>query len=148
MGNFYLREEHSKPIIMLASGTGFAPIKSIINYANLKKIDRPIHFYWGARKKIDLYEYEVAQEMIKNHLNLDFIPVLSEPTAECQWNGRTGNVHEAVMSDHPNLQGYEVYACGAPIMVESAKFDFIEKCKLNPRDFYADSFISMADQVA
>ena len=148
MGNFYLREEHNKPIIMLASGTGFAPIKSIINYVNQKKLDRQIHLYWGARKKIDLYELHIAQEMVKNHLNLDFIPVLSEPSLECQWSGRTGNVHEAVMKDHPNLLGYEVYACGAPIMVETAKFDFVEKCQLNPKDFYADSFISMADQIA
>ena len=146
LGNFYLREEHSKPIIMVASGTGFAPIKSIINYANHKHIDRPIHFYWGAKKRIDLYELDVAKQMVKDHLNLDFIPVLSEPIESCEWTGRVGNVHEVVMQEHPNMIGYEVYACGAPIMVEKAKFDFVEKCTLNPKDFHADAFISMADQ--
>jgi len=147
MGNFYLRQEHAKPIIMVASGTGFAPIKSIINDIHQKHLERTIHFYWGARKKIDLYEYDVAKQMVKDDLNLDFIPVLSEPTDQCQWNGRVGNVHEIVMKDHPHMLGFEVYACGAPVMVEKAKFDFVESCLLNPKDFHADSFTSKADFV-
>lgn len=147
LGNFYLRQEHTKPIIMVASGTGFAPIKSIILDVIHKQLDRPIHLYWGARKRIDLYDEVGAKQMVKDHLNLDFIPVLSEPTPDCQWTGRVGNVHEIVMQDHPNMQGFEVYACGAPVMVEKAKFDFVESCHLKPKDFYADAFISMADQI-
>ncbi len=146
LGNFYLRENSEKPIILLASGTGFAPIKSILNYSIERKINRPIHLYWGGRRPHDLYDSQTARLWSHDHLNIDFIPVLSEPLQEDQWSGRSGFVHHAVMHDHPNLLGYEVYACGTPLMVEAARADFIQKCHLKETDFHADSFLSMADK--
>jgi len=138
LGSFYLREESDKPIVMVASGTGFAPIKSIIEYALEKKIARPITLYWGCRVKQDLYQLDVAQSWP----HVKFIPVLSDE----KWEGRMGFVHRAVMEDFPDMSGVQVYACGAPIVIESARRDFSEQCRLPAEEFYADSFLTEADK--
>jgi CDP-4-dehydro-6-deoxyglucose reductase len=140
LGSFYLREDSTKPIVMLASGTGFAPIKSIVELALEKKIARPITLYWGGRLKRDLYQLELA----RSWPHVKFIPVLSDE----KWEGRTGFVHRAVMEDFPDMSGVQVYACGAPIVVESARRDFSAQCKLPPDEFFADSFLTEADKAA
>lgn len=146
LGTFFLREESDKPAILLASGTGFAPIKSIIEQAFLKGSRRQFVLYWGARRKSDLYMIELARQWAADHDNFTFVPVLSEPTAECEWQGRTGLVHRAVLEDFRGLSGHQVYACGAPIMVSAARNDFTSLAGLNEEEFFADSFTSMADQ--
>jgi len=138
LGSFYLREDSDKPIVMLASGTGFAPIKAICEYALDKKISRPMTLYWGVRLKCDLYMLDVA----RSWKHLKFIPVLSDEP----WEGRMGFVHRAVMEDFPDMSGVQVYACGAPIVIESARRDFSAQCKLPPDEFYADSFLTEADK--
>jgi CDP-4-dehydro-6-deoxyglucose reductase len=143
LGTFYLREESDKPIVLLASGTGFAPIKAICEYAFEKKIARPMTLYWGCRARRDLYMLDLP--MSWQAPNFKFVPVLSDPTAECAWTGCTGFVHRAVMADFPDLSGHQVYACGAPVMVESARKDFSERCGLPADEFYADSFLTAAD---
>jgi CDP-4-dehydro-6-deoxyglucose reductase, E3 len=140
LGSFYLREDSEKPIVMVASGTGFAPLKAICEHAREKKIARPITLYWGCRLKRDLYQLEVAQSWP----HVKFIPVLSDEP----WAGRTGFVHRAVMEDFPDLSGHQVYACGAPIVVESARRDFSAQCKLPADEFFADSFLTEADKAA
>lgn len=145
LGTFFLREESKKPIILLASGTGFAPIKSLVEQAFFKNVDRPMVLYWGARRRADLYMESLPMQWADQHPNFKFVSVLSEPTAQCNWQGRTGFVHHAVMEDFPDLSAYQVYACGAPVMVDSARSDFTERCGLSEDEFYADSFTSMAD---
>jgi CDP-4-dehydro-6-deoxyglucose reductase len=140
LGSFYLREDSSKPIVMLASGTGFAPIKAMCEYAREKNIARPITLYWGGRLKRDLYQMEAAQAWP----HVKFVPVLSEE----RWEGRGGFVHRAVMEDFPDLSGHQVYACGAPIVVESARRDFSAQCRLPADEFFADSFLTEADKAA
>jgi CDP-4-dehydro-6-deoxyglucose reductase, E3 len=145
-GSFFLREESVKPIVLLASGTGFAPIKAIIEQMQHKGIDRPAVLYWGARRQADLYMHDWAQQAAADMPNLRYVPVLSEATVADAWQGRTGFVHQAVMQDWPDLSGHQVYACGAPVMVESAERDFVARCGLPPEEFYADSFTSEADK--
>lgn len=145
LGTFFLREDSTKPIVLLASGTGFAPIKSMVEQAFFKNMDRQFVLYWGARKKADLYMLALAQQWASEHDNFSFVPVLSEPTQVCEWTGRTGFVHHAVMQDFPDLSGHQVYACGAPVMVDSAQRDFVSKCGLPEDEFYADAFTSLAD---
>jgi CDP-4-dehydro-6-deoxyglucose reductase, E3 len=145
-GSFFLREESSKPIILLASGTGFAPIKAIIQHMQHKAITRPVVLYWGARRKADLYQHDWCETTAATMLNLRYVPVLSEPKLEDAWQGRTGFVHHAVMADWPDLSAHQVYACGAPIMVESAQRDLVERCGLPADEFFADSFTSEADK--
>jgi CDP-4-dehydro-6-deoxyglucose reductase len=145
LGTFFLREESDKPIVLLASGTGLAPLKAIVEHAVFKNITRPMTLYWGARRKKDLYMMELAEQWAREIPNFKFVPVLSEPDADDAWTGRTGFVHRAVIEDLPDLSAYQVYACGAPVMVESAQRDFTQHHRLPEDEFYADSFTSAAD---
>ena len=145
LGTFYLREDSEKPIVMVASGTGFAPLKAMCEAAFEKGLTRPITLYWGCRAKRDLYMLDVPAAW--SHPGFKFVPVLSDPTPECQWTGRTGFVHRAVMQDHPDLSGVQVYACGAPVMVDAARADFSSQCGLPAEEFFADSFLTEADRV-
>jgi CDP-4-dehydro-6-deoxyglucose reductase len=137
-GSFYLREESSRPIVCIAGGTGFAPIKSVIEHAFRENIKRPIYLYWGARTQSDLYLDELVQTW-RERDNFYYIPVLSQPRPEDDWQGRSGLVHQAVLTDFSDLSAYDVYISGSPVMVNAARQEFILK-KLPKEQFYSDSF--------
>ncbi|MDQ5849771.1 MAG: CDP-6-deoxy-delta-3,4-glucoseen reductase [Pseudomonadota bacterium] len=143
LGTFFLREDSDKPIVFVASGTGFAPIKSIIETALKNGVTRPMTLYWGGRRPKDLYMDSVAKQW-----PIKYVPVISEALQEDNWASRTGFVHRAVMQDFPDLSGCQVYACGVPVMVDSAKRDFMQLCRLPEEEFYADSFTTQADLAA
>ncbi|RZI81818.1 MAG: CDP-6-deoxy-delta-3,4-glucoseen reductase [Rubrivivax sp.] len=145
-GTFFLREDNDRPIVLLASGTGFAPIKAIIEHMRLKGIDRPTVLYWGCRSRADLYLHDWVQQAASELPWLRYVPVLSEPKPVDAWTGRVGLVHHAVMDDLPDLSGHEVYACGAPVMVQVAQRDFVGHCGLPAEHFFADAFTSEADK--
>ena len=145
LGSFFLREDSKKPIIFVAAGTGFAPIKSIVEQMQSKKIQRPIHLYWGGRRPSDLYLDTLCQSWAKEIPEFKYIPVISDALPADQWSGRTGFVHQAVIADHPDMTGFQVYACGAPVMVNAARQGFSSHCHLPEEEFYADSFTSAAD---
>ncbi|MBV8125002.1 MAG: CDP-6-deoxy-delta-3,4-glucoseen reductase [Burkholderiaceae bacterium] len=147
-GSFFLREDSDKPIVLLASGTGFAPIKAILEQMEQQGITRPTTLYWGCRSRADLYLHDWALQAAVRIPTLRYVPVLSEPKPEDGWTGRVGLVHQAVMADLPDLSSHQVYACGAPIMVDSAQTDFVARCQLPAEEFYADSFTSEADKHA
>jgi CDP-4-dehydro-6-deoxyglucose reductase len=144
LGTFFLREDSAKPIVFVASGTGFAPIKSIIEAAVKKGIPRPMTLYWGGRRPKDLYMNALAEGWAAQG-SLKYVPVISEALPEDSWTGRSGFVHRAVMEDFPDLSGHQVYACGVPVMVDAARKDFTAACKLPEDEFYADSFTTQAD---
>ncbi|MDT7928592.1 CDP-6-deoxy-delta-3,4-glucoseen reductase [Tepidimonas sp.] len=146
-GSFYLREASDKPIILLASGTGFAPIKAIVQHMQHKGIVRPTWLYWGGRRPHDLYQDAWVRETAAALPHLTYVPVVSDALPEDGWSGRTGFVHQAVLADHPDLSGFEVYACGAPIVVESARRDYAA-AGLPEDAFYADAFTSEADKAS
>ena len=143
LGTFFLHEDSDKPIILLASGTGFAPIKAIVEHALHKGFKRPMTLYWGCRVRADLYLNDLAENWARAH-GVRYIPVLSDAKPEDNWQGRTGFVHRAVMQDFPDMSGYQVYACGAPIVIESARTDFSAQCGLPPEEFFCDSFTPAA----
>ena len=145
MGTFFLREDSDKPVVFVASGTGFAPIKTIIENMFHKGIARPMTLYWGGRRPKDLYMNELVTAWAAEHAGFKYVPVISEALPEDNWSGRIGFVHHATMQDFPDLSGHQVYACGVPIMVDSAKRDFLAHCKLPEDEFYADSFTTQAD---
>ena len=147
-GSFFLRDDTDKPLVLLASGTGFAPIKALIQQLQHKASTRPAVLYWGCRRKADLYQHDWCLQAAAEMPQLRYVPVLSEPTPDDAWTGRTGFVHQAVMADLPELSGHEVYACGAPVMVESAQRDFVQRCGLPEDAFFADAFTSEADKQA
>lgn len=138
-GTFYVRDSE-RPIVMIASGTGFAPVKSMMQGLIASGNTRPVVLYWGGRCKQDLYMDALCQQWADENSWFTYTPVLSESTGE-GWDGRTGFVHQAVVDDLPDLSGSEVYVCGAPIVVSSAKRDCVELCGLNPDHFYSDAFV-------
>lgn len=144
-GSFFLREDSDKPMILLASGTGFAPIKALVEQMIAHGSQRPTHLYWGGRRPQDLYMQTICEEWQRELPLLNYIPVISDALPEDQWQGRTGFVHQAVIADHADLSGFQVYACGAPIVIESARRDFVAQCGLPADEFFADSFTSEAD---
>jgi CDP-4-dehydro-6-deoxyglucose reductase len=157
LGTFFLRPDGHRPIVLLASGTGFGPIKAIaetIFHLRLNHEDpsrsrpaRTVVLYWGARTRRDLYMNELPMRWASEQPNFRYVPVLSEALPEDAWTGRTGFVHQALMQDLPDLSEYEVYACGAPVMVEAARRDFVHLCRLPDDQFFADAFTSKADVV-
>jgi CDP-4-dehydro-6-deoxyglucose reductase len=145
LGTFFLREESDKPIVLLASGTGFAPIKALVEHLMHLKSQRKVVLYWGGRRPQDLYMHELCEAWTTTLPAFRYVPVISDALPEDNWHGRTGFVHAAVMQDIPDLSGYQVYACGAPLMVEAARRDYVARCGLPPDEFYADAFTTEAD---
>ncbi len=145
-GSFFLQGGNHKPLVLLASGTGLAPIKALIEDLQHQGNQRPAVLYWGCRSLADLYLHEWALSQAAALPWLRYVPVLSEPKPQDAWAGRTGLVHRAVMHDLPDLHGHQVYACGVPVMVDAARRDFTALCGLPADEFYADSFTSEADK--
>jgi len=145
LGTFYLREDSDKPLVFVAGGTGFAPIKALVEHALHNHIGREMVLYWGARAKQDLYMPHLPAQWQAEHPNFTFIPVLSDPLPEDQWPGRTGFVHQAVLDDFPSLEHYQVYACGAPAMTDVAKATFMEQRQLPEDEFFCDAFTYSVD---
>ena len=148
LGSFFIRDDSDKPMIFIAGGTGFAPIKGMLEHAFAEHTDRELVLYWGVRSLKDLYMAELPQQWLAEHPNFSFIPVLSNPQPGDHWQGRTGFVHQAVLADFDDLSGYQVYACGAPAMVDSARDSFVATRKLPEDEFFADAFVYAADAVA
>lgn len=147
-GSFYLRDDSPKPIVMLASGTGFAPVKAILEHMQFMGITRDVVLYWGGRRPHDLYLDAWVREQQAAMPHLRYVPVVSDALPEDGWTGRTGFVHQAVLQDLPDLSGHQVYACGAPVVVDSARKEFTERAALPEEEFYADAFTTEADKAA
>jgi CDP-4-dehydro-6-deoxyglucose reductase len=145
LGTFYLREDSDKPMIFVAGGTGFAPVKAQIEHMLHHGTDRPMVLYWGARAVRDLYMPDLPVDWQRNNPNFTFIPVISDPLPEDNWRGRTGFVHQAVLDDFDDLSGYQVYACGAPGMTDIAKETFVGQRALPEDEFYCDAFTPSVD---
>jgi len=142
LGTFILREHSDRPVIFMGGGTGFAPIKGMIEHALHAGIERPMHLYWGVRSRRDLYLPELPERWVREHANLTYTPVLSEPDPD--WEGRTGFVHEVVVADHPDMSGFDVYLSGPPVMVEAGRLAF-EARGLSVDHMFSDAFEYAAD---
>ena len=146
-GSFFLREDSEKPMLLVAGGTGFAPVKAVVEQAIARGLRRPMAIYWGGKRRVDLYLNELASGWAKSHSHLRYVPVLSDADAQDGWEGRTGLVHVAAMQDFPDLSGHQVYVCGSPVMVAAARRDFVGQCGLPEDEFIADSFEFSRDAV-
>jgi CDP-4-dehydro-6-deoxyglucose reductase len=138
-GTFVLREDSTRPIIFMAGGTGFAPIKGIIEHSLAQHINRPMHLYWGVRSLRDLYLDELPKRWAAEHDHIRYTPVLSAPLPEDDWQGRTGLVHQAIADDHEELSAYEIYAAGPPQMVRSG-YEVFKQRGLTPDHYFSDAF--------
>ena len=139
LGSFYLRKAPPRPVVLMAGGTGFAPIKSIVEDALNTGYAMPMHLYWGARTQRDLYHDALARRWAGEHPHFHYTPVLSAPTAQCAWRGRTGLVHQAVLEDFPDLSGFGAYLSGPPAMVRAAR-PALAAQGLDPTCLHSDSF--------
>jgi CDP-4-dehydro-6-deoxyglucose reductase len=155
LGTFFLREDNARPIVLLAGGTGFAPVKAIAEHVFHKRINRDeagkpardVYLYWGVRARADLYMHELPEQWGRDQPNFRYVPVLSDPQPGDDWQGRTGFVHRVVMEDLPDLSAFQVYACGAPAMIDAARRDFVGQCGLPDSEFFADAFTTQADLI-
>lgn len=145
LGTFFLREDSDKPIILVASGTGYAPIRALLGHALAIAPHRDIWLYWGGRVRSDIYLADEPANWAAQHERFHFVPVLSDSLPSDEWQGRTGFVHQAVMADFPDLSAMQAYACGAPAMVDAARRDFVHLCGLPAEEFFADAFLNEAD---
>lgn len=145
LGTFVLREESERPLLFVGGGTGFAPLKAMLEHAFHTGITQPMQLYWGVRAERDLYLAELPERWAREHANFSYVPVLSEPDQD--WTGRRGYVHEAVAADHPDIAGYDVYLSGPPVMVEAGRSTF-ENMGLGMDHMFSDAFEYAADSPA
>jgi len=139
LGSYFLREDSERPIILMGGGTGFAPLKGMLEHAFHIQLDRPIHLFCGVRAKRDLYMDNMVKQWLKQHPNLKYTPVLSDPQPADNWQGEIGFVHESVVRHHPDLSGFDVYLSGPPPMVK-AGMDLFYANGLPETQIYSDSF--------
>jgi CDP-4-dehydro-6-deoxyglucose reductase, E3 len=139
LGTFVPREDSERPMIFMAGGTGFAPVKAIIEHFLHLGSARPMHLFWGARHVPDLYLPDLPQQWVARHPAFAYTPVLSEADAAEAARLRHGFVHEAVLAEHPDLSGFDVYMSGPPPMIEAARHRFAEAGVPMDRLYY-DSF--------
>jgi len=138
-GSFYIREESHRPSIMMAGGTGIAPIKAMVEYSLATDLKKPIHIYWGAESLRDLYMHDTLIKLANENEHIQYTPVLNKPRSEDNWNGRTGYVHLSVMEDYPDLSEYDLYGSGPPVMVYAGRDSFPEN-GLDLKNYYSDAF--------
>ena len=127
-----------RPVIMIAGGTGFSPVKGLILQAMSQDANHAVHLFWGARDAQDLYMDDLVKEWTTTYPNLKYTPVLSENTSE-DWQGEFGFVHEAVCRLYDNVTDFDVYASGPPVMIDAVRNSLLER-GLDQQRFHFDSF--------
>lgn len=144
-GTFFLREDSDRPVVLMAGGTGLAPIKALLEQAFHDGSRRDLHLFWGVRQRRDLYRHELLRRWAREHGNFSYTPVLSEPAADERWTGAAGFVHETVLETCPDLSAHEVYACGPPVMIDAGRREF-PGAGMDPDRYFYDSFERAVDE--
>jgi len=139
LGTFFLREDSERPAILIGGGTGFAPIKGMLEHAFYTSVSKPLHLFWGVRARRDLYLGQLPEQWQQSRVNFNYTPVLSEPVAADDWRGETGFVTDSVIRHFPDLSAYDVYMSGPPVMVETGHSLFL-KHGLDENRFFSDAF--------
>jgi CDP-4-dehydro-6-deoxyglucose reductase len=139
LGTFFLREESARPAILIGGGTGFAPLKGILEHAFRTGLDKPLHLFRGVRARRDLYLDSLPQQWLRQYPNFRYTPVLSEPQPADDWTGITGYVTDAVVERYPDLSGHDVYMSGPPVMVQAGHRLFLQH-GLDETRFFSDAF--------
>jgi CDP-4-dehydro-6-deoxyglucose reductase len=139
LGQFCFRTESARPALLIGGGTGYAPLRSMLRTLLEGGDQRPLHLYRGAVSADDLYEDAIIHDWCHRYPNLQYTPVLSEPRPQDAWTGRTGWIHGAVLQDHTDLSGFDVYASGPPAMVEAIRREYPAR-GLPAQQLFFDSF--------
>ncbi|WP_094751469.1 NAD(P)H-flavin reductase [Psychromonas sp. CD1] len=125
LGEAFLREKSARPIILMAGGTGFPYVKSLLEQIVLLQLVNPVYLYWGVKEYAHLYFNTQALEWEKQHKNISFHPVVEQ--ADVNWQGHKGYVHQAVLNDFPDLSAFDIYIVGRFEMAKIAREDFIKQ---------------------
>jgi CDP-4-dehydro-6-deoxyglucose reductase len=143
LGSFFLRQSE-KPVIFLVTGTGYAPIRSILLDALNWTSDRQMTLYWGARNLADLYLIDEVRQLSLDNPRFHFVPVLSQPLPEDRWGGAIGHVQDIALADISDVAGHQVYACGSPAMVAAAEEAFV-RLGLPREEFFCDAYFTQGE---
>lgn len=145
LGTFVPREDSERPMLLVAGGTGFAPIKALIEHFLHLGTRRPMQLYWGARAPEDLYLRQLPQQWAATTPSLRFVPVISD--IETVNGERSGLVHEAVLEDWPDLGQFDIYMSGPPALIDAGRRSFTQ-AGLPEERLYYDSFDYAPDVLA
>ncbi|NOR18719.1 MAG: 2Fe-2S iron-sulfur cluster binding domain-containing protein [Xanthomonadales bacterium] len=138
-GTFFIRNDKTeRPTILMGGGTGFAPLKSMIEDLLAHHDTRPLHLFWGVRNHAELYMHEQARQWAEQHEHIQYSTALSEPKDGEQANF-TGFVHEAVLHQFPDLSTHDIYMSGPPAMIDVSRTAFLAHGAEKRRIFF-DSF--------
>lgn len=140
-GSFALREESTAPMLCVAGGTGFAPVKSLLDDLVKKGIRRPVTLVWGARDAAGLYLMAAVERWRKLLPGFTFVPAVEDAAQAAALGAFHGRADEAVRAHCPSLAGHEVYCCGAPAMVAAVKQACVHERGLDPHHFFSDVFV-------
>ena len=147
-GSFHLREDAGQgPLLFLASGTGFAPIKAMLEHMEHTGSQRHAVLYWGARRPADIYMHDWITEYCTRHPQVRYVPVISDALPEDGWTGLSGLALDVMLQEHPDMRDMQLYACGAPAMVEAAQQRAVADHQLPAEHFFADAFTSLKDKI-
>jgi Na+-transporting NADH:ubiquinone oxidoreductase subunit F len=138
-GDFYLQEDSNKDMICIAGGSGKAPIRSIVDYLKDQDMPRKVTYFFGARSKKDLYYTEEFKALEKEYPNFKYIPALSDPLEEDNWDGETGLITDVVDRLTGDLSNAEAYLCGSPGMIDACN-KVLEKHDLPQEQCFYDKF--------
>jgi CDP-4-dehydro-6-deoxyglucose reductase len=144
LGSFYLREHSTRPVIMMGGGTGFGPLKAMIEHMLHLGTEQSVHLFMGVRALRDLYMTDMVKNWQQSGIDLKFTPVLSDAQASDHWQGETGYVHQAVLRAYPDLSAFDIYMSGPPPMINAAVAEF-EKHGADRQHMYSDAFTYSAD---
>ena len=137
LGISELREQSPRPIILLAGGTGFSYVKSMADHLAETDCKRPVFFYWGVKDPSALYADDEMKAWAASNVHFNYIPVIENPAAD--WQGHSGYVHLAVLSDFDSLADYDIYMAGRFDMIGIVRDDFINQGAIREQMF-ADAF--------
>lgn len=138
LGSFFIRENSQRPILLIGGGTGFAPLKGMLEHMLHIGTQQSIHLFWGALTEQDLYLNELPQQLAQEHTQLKYTPVLSD-NKDDNWTGKKGLVTDLVIEEYPDLSDFDIYMSGAPGMIKSA-VSLFEDHGLNQERFFSDAF--------
>jgi NAD(P)H-flavin reductase/ferredoxin len=140
-GNFARREDSDTPMLCVVGGTGFAPVKSLLDDLVKNRVDRPLSLIWGARNRAGLYMMAAVQRWQKLLPRFTFLSAVEDAGDAQELGGFHGRAHDAVLAHHLSLSRHEVYCCGSPAMVKAVRKACIEDRGLDPQHFFSDAFV-------
>jgi len=140
LGTFFIRNDRlDRPMILMGGGTGFAPLKSMLEDLLAQNDKRPLHLFWGANSQADLYMHKQAREWAEQHEHIQYSTALME-SADAKASGSfNGFVHQAVLQQYEDLSGFDIYMSGPPAMIDTSRSAFLESGAEKRRIFF-DSF--------